>query len=137
MLFEPRHNSHDVHFLHLFGDILDAFLQLDAMLARQNHDIDSVLNFDIPDSVLEERITGRWVHMGSGRSYHSKFAPPKVPGKDDVSATFSSHVCMPHSFIMNRDTRPVELMKSVRNHSPTPTNDEDTAGTFPLLHVFL
>lgn len=32
-----------------------------------------------------ERITGRWIHAGSGRSYHEKFAPPKVPGKDDVT----------------------------------------------------
>lgn len=60
-------------------------LQLDAMLAKQNQQIDKVLNFDIPDSVLEERIIGRWVHLASGRSYHTKFAPPKVPGIDDVS----------------------------------------------------
>ncbi|KAF2583582.1 hypothetical protein F2Q68_00002185 [Brassica cretica] len=32
-----------------------------------------------------ERITGRWIHPSSGRSYHTKFAPPKVPGVDDVT----------------------------------------------------
>ena len=32
-----------------------------------------------------ERITGRWIHAASGRSYHEKFAPPKTPGKDDVT----------------------------------------------------
>lgn len=32
-----------------------------------------------------ERITGRWVHPSSGRSYHTKFAPPKVPGVDDAT----------------------------------------------------
>lgn len=32
-----------------------------------------------------ERITGRWIHAASGRSYHEKFAPPKNPGKDDVT----------------------------------------------------
>jgi adenylate kinase len=58
---------------------------LDAALEKQGAKIDKVLNFDIDDSVLEERITGRWIHPSSGRSYHSKFAPPKVPGKDDVS----------------------------------------------------
>eukprot|EP00960_Hanusia_phi_P003907 114901-Hanusia_phi.AAC.2 len=31
----------------------------------------------VPDSVLEERICGRWIHKTSGRSYHVKFAPPK------------------------------------------------------------
>lgn len=32
-----------------------------------------------------ERITGRWVHPASGRSYHERFAPPKTPGVDDVT----------------------------------------------------
>ena len=32
-----------------------------------------------------ERITGRWIHPASGRSYHEKFAPPKQKGKDDVT----------------------------------------------------
>jgi adenylate kinase len=59
--------------------------QLDAMLETQGHKVDKVLNFNVEDSVLEERITGRWIHPGSGRSYHSKFAPPKVPGIDDIS----------------------------------------------------
>jgi adenylate kinase len=58
---------------------------LDAVLEKQGVKIDKVLNFEIDDSVLEERITGRWIHPASGRSYHNKFAPPQVPGKDDVS----------------------------------------------------
>lgn len=32
-----------------------------------------------------ERVTGRWIHPASGRSYHEKFAPPKVPGRDDIT----------------------------------------------------
>lgn len=32
-----------------------------------------------------ERVTGRWIHPNSGRSYHEKFAPPKVPGRDDIT----------------------------------------------------
>jgi len=74
------------------GFILDGFPRtvvqaekLDAMLEKQGHKVDKVLNFDVEDSVLEERITGRWIHPASGRSYHSKFAPPKVPGIDDIS----------------------------------------------------
>ncbi|EFJ35190.1 hypothetical protein SELMODRAFT_230208 [Selaginella moellendorffii] len=74
------------------GFILDGFPRtvaqaekLDAMLSKQGVKVDKVLNFEIPDSVLEERITGRWVHPSSGRSYHTKFAPPKVPGRDDVT----------------------------------------------------
>lgn len=55
------------------------------MLEKQGAKVDKVLNFAIDDAILEERITGRWIHPSSGRSYHSKFAPPKVPGFDDVS----------------------------------------------------
>ena len=55
------------------------------MMAKRGQTIDAVLNFAVPDSVLVERITGRWVHPASGRSYHEKFAPPKVAGVDDVT----------------------------------------------------
>ncbi|KAG6527302.1 hypothetical protein ZIOFF_009400 [Zingiber officinale] len=61
------------------------FSQIDGMLAKQGAKIDKVLNFAIDDAILEERITGRWIHPSSGRTYHTKFAPPKVPGVDDVS----------------------------------------------------
>ncbi len=40
---------------------------------------------DIPDEVLVERIEGRWIHAASGRSYHTKFSPPKVAGVDDIT----------------------------------------------------
>jgi adenylate kinase family enzyme len=56
---------------------------LDAMLAARGQAVDKVLNFSVPDAVLVERVTGRWVHAASGRSYHTKFAPPRVPGVDD------------------------------------------------------
>jgi adenylate kinase len=45
--------------------------------------IDYVLEIDVPDSEIVERMSGRRVHPGSGRSYHIKFNPPKVEGKDD------------------------------------------------------
>ncbi|KAG8051091.1 hypothetical protein GUJ93_ZPchr0009g2331 [Zizania palustris] len=74
------------------GFILDGFprtavqaQKLDEMLANQGTKIDKVLNFAIDDKILEERITGRWIHPSSGRSYHTKFAPPKTPGVDDVT----------------------------------------------------
>jgi adenylate kinase len=63
------------------------------MLARQGTKIDKVLNFAIDDAILEERITGRWIHAASGRSYHNKFNPPKVPGVDDVSTLHQLSFC--------------------------------------------
>jgi adenylate kinase len=66
-------------------EISGCCLQLDEMLAKEKTQVDKVINFNIPDSVLVERIAGRRVHPASGRSYHVKFNPPKVDGKDDLT----------------------------------------------------
>ena len=47
--------------------------------------IDYVLEIAVPDEAILERMNGRRVHLPSGRSYHIKFNPPKVEGKDDVT----------------------------------------------------
>ena len=47
--------------------------------------IDYVLEIDVPFDAIIERMSGRRVHPASGRSYHIKFNPPKVDGKDDVT----------------------------------------------------
>ncbi|EFN54198.1 hypothetical protein CHLNCDRAFT_24794 [Chlorella variabilis] len=74
------------------GFVLDGFprtvvqaQKLDEMLQHKGQTIDRVLNFAVRDQLLVDRITGRWVHPASGRSYHEKFAPPKVAGVDDVT----------------------------------------------------
>jgi len=68
------------------GFLLDGFPrtipQADAM--RDNGiEIDYVLEFDVPDEIIVERMSGRRVHPGSGRVYHVEHNPPKVEGKDD------------------------------------------------------
>lgn len=69
------------------GYILDGFPrtigQADA-LARFSS-LEKVLNFQIPDSEVVKRLSGRRIHKPSGRTYHVEFNPPKVPGKDDVT----------------------------------------------------
>ncbi|MEW5889045.1 MAG: adenylate kinase [Pseudomonadota bacterium] len=47
--------------------------------------IDFVLEIDVPDAEIIERMSGRRVHVASGRTYHVKFNPPKTAGKDDVT----------------------------------------------------
>ncbi|HMM86495.1 MAG: adenylate kinase [Gammaproteobacteria bacterium] len=47
--------------------------------------LDVVLEIDVPDEAIIERMGGRRVHPASGRTYHVKFNPPKVAGKDDVT----------------------------------------------------
>lgn len=47
--------------------------------------IDYVVEIDVPDHAIVERMSGRRSHPESGRTYHVKFNPPKVAGKDDVT----------------------------------------------------
>src|SRR6185295_2878721 len=48
--------------------------------------IDYVLEIDVPDSAIIERMSGRRVHVASGRTYYLRFNPPKVEGRDDVTS---------------------------------------------------
>ena len=47
--------------------------------------IDFVLEIDVPDDEIITRMGGRRVHLASGRTYHVKFNPPKVEGRDDAT----------------------------------------------------
>lgn len=47
--------------------------------------IDYVVEIDVPDEAIVERMSGRRSHPASGRTYHVKFNPPKVEGKDDLT----------------------------------------------------
>jgi adenylate kinase len=44
-----------------------------------------VLEIDVPDEEIVGRMAGRRVHLASGRTYHVKFNPPRVAGRDDVT----------------------------------------------------
>jgi adenylate kinase len=47
--------------------------------------VDHVLEIDVPEDEIVLRMSGRRVHPASGRSYHVKFNPPRVPDRDDVT----------------------------------------------------
>ena len=47
--------------------------------------VDYVLELDVPDAAIIERMSGRRVHLPSGRTYHLRYNPPRVAGKDDVT----------------------------------------------------
>jgi adenylate kinase len=70
------------------GFLLDGFPrtipQADAM-QEAGIKIDYVLEFDVADDVIVERMAGRRVHPGSGRVYHVSYNPPQEDGKDDVT----------------------------------------------------
>ncbi|KUJ74002.1 adenylate kinase [Thiomicrospira sp. XS5] len=68
------------------GFLLDGFPrtvpQADALKAA-GVDIDAIIEIDVPDSEIVNRMAGRRVHPASGRTYHLTYNPPKVEGKDD------------------------------------------------------
>ncbi|MCW8907170.1 MAG: adenylate kinase [Sedimenticola sp.] len=47
--------------------------------------VDAVVEIDVPDEEIIKRMSGRRVHLASGRTYHVTFNPPKEEGKDDVT----------------------------------------------------
>ncbi len=57
---------------------------LDDLLRRKNRSAKAIL-FDVDTDVLTERLTGRWTHAASGRTYHVRHNPPVVAGLDDVT----------------------------------------------------
>lgn len=54
-------------------------------LREQGVDIDCVVEIDVDDEEIVGRMSGRRVHMASGRTYHVVFNPPREEGKDDVT----------------------------------------------------
>jgi adenylate kinase len=68
----------------LFDGFPRTIPQADAM-KHAGVKLDLVLEIDVPDEAIIERMSGRRVHPASGRSYHVKFNPPKVDGKDDAT----------------------------------------------------
>lgn len=60
-------------------------LQLDVLLEKRRTALDAVIEFDIQDSLLVRRITGRLIHPPSGRSYHEEFHPPRKAMVDDIT----------------------------------------------------
>jgi adenylate kinase len=69
---------------YLFDGFPRTIPQADAM-KDAGVGIDYVLEIDVPDADIIERMSGRRVHLASGRSYHVQFNPPKVAGKDDLT----------------------------------------------------
>ena len=68
----------------LFDGFPRTIPQADAMKAA-GVEIDFIVEIAVDDAQIIERMSGRRAHIASGRTYHIKFNPPKVAGKDDVS----------------------------------------------------
>ena len=84
-LVKQRLKDADCQNGYLFDGFPRTIPQADAMKDAGVH-IDFVLEIDVPDSEIVLRMSGRRVHLASGRTYHVKFNPPNVAGLDDVTS---------------------------------------------------
>jgi adenylate kinase len=83
-LVKERLQAADCAHGYLFDGFPRTIPQADAMKDAAVP-IDFVLEIAVPDAVIVERMSGRRVHAASGRSYHLKYNPPKIAGRDDVT----------------------------------------------------
>ena len=81
-LVEERLGHGDCTRGYLFDGFPRTIPQAEAMKAADVR-IDYVLEIDVPDDEIITRMSGRRVHPASGRTYHVKFNPPRVDGRDD------------------------------------------------------
>ena len=83
-LVKDRLQQDDCKAGYMFDGFPRTLPQADAM-KDAGVPIDFVLEIDVPDAEIVERMSGRRAHLASGRTYHVKYNPPKVEGKDDVT----------------------------------------------------
>lgn len=80
-LIEERIKQDDCKNGFLFDGFPRTIPQAEALKAKV--DVDGVVEIDVDDAEIIKRMSGRRVHVASGRTYHVVFNPPKVEGKDD------------------------------------------------------
>ena len=83
-LVKDRLKDKDTENGYLFDGFPRTIAQADAMKEAGIH-VDYVLEFDVPDELIVERMSGRRSHPASGRVYHTTFNPPKVDNVDDIT----------------------------------------------------
>lgn len=97
------------------GFLLDGFprtvvqaQKLDELMRKRNEHLNRVVEFKIDSELLIKRITGRLIHVASGRTYHEEFYPPKKPMTDDVTG---------EALIRRSDDNPDALRKRLAVYS--------------------
>jgi len=83
-LVKERLSAPDCQNGYLFDGFPRTIPQADS-LRDANVKVDVVLEIDVPDADIIERMDGRRVHSASGRTYHLKFNPPRQAGRDDAT----------------------------------------------------
>lgn len=81
--------------------------------------VDLVVNLDIPNETIVERIADRWIHPASSRIYNYSYNPPKVHGKDDITG---------EDLIQREDDKPETVLKRLKSYE---------AVTAPLVDYYM
>ncbi len=81
-LVQARINQNDCKKGYLFDGFPRTIVQADG-ISKSKICIDYVIEIKVKDDEIIKRMSGRRVHLQSGRTYHIDFNPPKVEGKDD------------------------------------------------------
>lgn len=97
-----------------FPRTLDQAKALDTMLADLGKKIDAVIDINVPEEVLVERLTGRYMCRNCGASFHKIFKPTTVEGTCDR--------CGGHEFYQRDDDKPEtvknRLAVNIKNSEP-------------------
>ena len=83
-LVEERISQSDCSDGFLFDGFPRTIPQAEALIER-NINIDAVVEIDVPDQDIIDRMSGRRMNPASGRNYHVIYNPPKIEGKDDIT----------------------------------------------------
>ena len=81
-LVKERINQNDCKNGYLFDGFPRTLTQANG-ITTSGITVNYVVEIKVKDEEIIKRMSGRWVHLPSGRTYHIKFNPPKVNGKDD------------------------------------------------------
>ena len=102
------------------SNLLDGFPRTidQAKILINSHKIDAVLCLDVPIDVIVQRLSGRWTHLKSGRTYAYDYNPPKTLGFDDLTG---------EALEQRQDDKPETIKKRL---------DEYHTVTSPLLDFF-
>ncbi|KAJ2773964.1 Adenylate kinase 2, partial [Coemansia nantahalensis] len=116
---------------------------LDTMLAGTGQPLNAVVNLDVPENVILQRVVERYVHVPSGRVYNLTYNPPKVAGVDDVTGEPLEHRPddNPASFVRRLEqyrTQTMPLLEYYRSQGVLASLSGSTSDAiFPQLYALL
>uniref|UniRef100_A0A8C5XQZ8 Adenylate kinase 3 n=1 Tax=Microcebus murinus TaxID=30608 RepID=A0A8C5XQZ8_MICMU len=98
---------HELKNLTQYSWLLDGFPRTfpQAEALNKVHQIDTVINLNVPFEVIKQSLTARWIHPASGRVYNFEFNPPKTVGIDDVTG---------EPLVQREDDQPETVIKRLK-----------------------